>query len=170
VGRKLIAATCLVGTLALGACGSTSPPRASGSGRTATTTSPATGPYEAGRDARSDITAALAASQADGKLVIIDFGANWCPDCRVLDKLYHDPTVSPTLEAKFRVVPVDVGEFDTNMDVSADYANVAKAGIPALVVLNPDGSVKADTRRGEFANARTMTAAELLGHLQQFTA
>jgi protein disulfide-isomerase len=166
-----MAAVVVVGTLVLGACGSTS---SAAGGHGATTRSPDTpadaGPYVAGRNARADIAAAVAASKVDGKLVIIDFGANWCPDCRVLDKLYHDPTVSPTLAARFRVVPVDVGQFDKNMDISAGYANVAKEGIPALVILNPDGSVKADTRHGEFANARTMTAAQLLGNLQRFLA
>ena len=38
---------------------------------------------------------ALTAAKADGKHVLLDFGADWCPDCRVLGKLFEDPAVAP---------------------------------------------------------------------------
>src|SRR5438093_12777177 len=52
------------------------------------------GPYDKRADAHKDIQTALTEAQADGKLVLLDFGANWCLDCIVLSHLYEDETRS----------------------------------------------------------------------------
>src|SRR5438046_8885340 len=62
------------------------------------------GPYDKRADAHKDIQTALTEAQADGKLVLLDFGANWCLDCIVLSHLYEDETVHPFLDANFHVV------------------------------------------------------------------
>src|SRR5687768_5944101 len=67
-------------------------------------------------DARADIAAATAAAKRDGKHVILDFGADWCPDCRVLDVVLKDPVVKPFVEANFHIVRIDVGRRDRNGD------------------------------------------------------
>jgi thiol:disulfide interchange protein len=41
-------------------------------------------PYNEQADPAQDIAAALKQAKADDKLVLLDFGANWCPDCLVL--------------------------------------------------------------------------------------
>lgn len=174
MGGRLSFTVLLFGAAAaVGACGADSAPpqeltRAT-SAESSDTTVENSGPYDPSRDPRQDIATALRASAVDGRLVIVDFGANWCPDCLVLDELFADPTVSPILDERFRVVKVDVGEFDRNMDLSDEYGKVASRGIPALVVLRPDGSVLADSRRGEFANASAMTAPQILSYLQELS-
>ena len=44
-------------------------------------------------DPAKDIAAALTAAATEHKRVLIDFGADWCPDCRVLGALFEDPQV-----------------------------------------------------------------------------
>jgi thioredoxin-like negative regulator of GroEL len=117
--------------------------------------------YEPDADAEADIQAALAAARSGHREVLVDFGADWCPDCRVLHKLLEDPQVRPVLDRGYRVVAVDVGEFDRNLDVAGRYVNLKTSGIPALVVLAPDGSVRVATSDGSFANARDMSAAQV---------
>ena len=68
-------------------------------------------------DATHDIEAALAAAARDGKYVLLDFGADWCPDCRVLGGLFEDPIVAPFVRRSFHVVRVDVGRRDKNADL-----------------------------------------------------
>lgn len=124
--------------------------------------------YDPHADAAAEIKAALKAAKKDGRPVLVDFGADWCLDCRVLSARFQDPGPSATL-ARYHVVTVDVGEFDHNLDVAARYVNLRTSGIPALAVLDPaSGRTKVATDRGEFANARTMSADQVEQFLKRW--
>src|SRR2546428_330591 len=125
------------------------------------------GPYDRRADAHKDIQAALTEAQADGKLVLLDFGANWCLDCIVLSHLYEDETVHPFLDANFHVVNIDVGNWDKNLDVSQRYGSPIDGGIPALVILAGSGEMVASTKNGALAAARTANARAELGYLKR---
>jgi thiol:disulfide interchange protein len=163
------------------ACGATSSPPASGAGvnaqpavagssQGASSSDGSALPdgYDPSRDASADIAAALKLASADHKKVLIDFGADWCPDCQVLGKTFHSSKVRPELDKDYHVVAVDVGKFDHNLDVASQYINLETSGIPGLVVLKPDGTVSVATNDGSFSNARTMTAAQVLDFLNQW--
>jgi len=74
--------------------------------------------YPAIDRAKADLSAALAASAASHKRVILDFGGNWCTDCHVLDRYFHDPVNRPILDANFILVHVNVGRMDENLDIA----------------------------------------------------
>lgn len=112
--------------------------------------------YDSARNPAADLKAALALAATDHKEVLIDFGADWCPDCQVLDKLFQSPSTKSLLEQDYHVVAVDVGQFNTNLGFSAKYVNLETSGIPALVVLTPAGKARFATNDGSFENARTM--------------
>jgi thioredoxin 1 len=130
----------------------------------------AQGPYDKRADAHKDIQTALAEARADGKLVLLDFGANWCLDCIVLSHLFEDRTVHPFLEDNFHVVSIDVGNWDRNLDVSQKYDSPIENGIPAVVILASSGDVIASTKNGGLADARTATAREVLAYLKTWVA
>jgi thioredoxin len=130
----------------------------------------AQGPYNPAADVRKNIESALSQARADKKLVLLDFGANWCLDCVVLSKLFEDETVHPFLRDNFHVVSIDVGQWDRNLDVSRQYGSPIDSGIPAVVVLAPDGRIIASTKNGALADARTATAKEILGYLKGWVA
>ena len=127
-------------------------------------------PYDEQADPKADIAAVMERAKAGSKYVLLDFGANWCPDCIVLATLFEDPSVKPYLDANFHVVHIDVGywDWDKNLDVSEQYGNPIEKGIPALVVLTPDSEMVATTKAGELANARTATADDVLAYLHQW--
>ena len=130
----------------------------------------AQGPYDKRADAHKDIQTALTQAQADGKLVLLDFGANWCLDCIVLSHLFEDKTVRPFLDDNFHVVSIDVGNWDRNLDVSQQYGTPIDNGIPAVVILAGTGDVIASTTNGALADARTASAREVLGFLKGWVA
>ena len=68
--------------------------------------------------ARPDIAAALKDAAATHRRVLLDFGGNWCGDCRVLDIYMHDEKNKPLVDANFVVVHVNVGHFDANQDIA----------------------------------------------------
>jgi thioredoxin 1 len=121
--------------------------------------------YYPASDANADIAAAAKAGKADGKYVLIDFGADWCPDCRVLGTLMDSDTVAPFVAANFHVVHVDVGRRDKNMDLAAKLQATAGDWIPAVVVMDGDAKILAVSDRGTKLTRR-MTAADLLSTIQ----
>lgn len=83
-------------------------------------------------------TAAAAEAQTERKLVVIDFTADWCVNCKIIEKTdFTDPSVMPVL-----------GTFTTLRSDLTDWGSTASTAIeqqygidslPAVVILNRDG-------------------------------
>ena len=116
----------------------------------------ATGPYDEAADAGADVSAALLDAKASGTPVLVVFGANWCGDCKVLDQAFKNGKSAPLIRKHFRVVKVDVGRIDRNVDIAQAYGVPLKKGIPAVAILSPQGQVVYATQSGELADARNM--------------
>ncbi len=121
--------------------------------------------YPAIADANLDINSALAAAQRAHKRVLLDFGANWCYDCHVLDLAFHRPELKAMLDAHYVVVHVDVGKMDKNVDVAERYQVPLKKGIPALAVLDSNGKLLFSQQKGEFESARSLAPDDLSAFL-----
>ena len=118
--------------------------------------SAADAPYNEAADARLEIKQALAQATKDGVPVLVVFGANWCGDCKVLDMAFKDSASAPLIAREYKVVKVDVGRFNRNVDIAESYGVPLKNGIPAIVILSPANKVLYVTKAGELADARTM--------------
>jgi len=112
-------------------------------------------PYDEHADANAQVQQALTQARSDHRDVLLVFGANWCPDCRELDKALHGSSQS-LISNRFEVVKIDIGNFDKNLDISNRYGNAIGKGIPSVVVLSPANEVLYSTKAGELANARRM--------------
>jgi len=112
--------------------------------------------YHDPSSATADIESALQVAAASHRRVLLDFGGNWCGDCIVLDRLFHEPQNDALLRAHFVVVHVNVGErgIDQNLDVGARYGVPLAKGVPALAVLDADGRVVHSQKNGEFESMR----------------
>ena len=113
-------------------------------------------PYDESADAKAQIATALQEAAAAREPVLLIFGANWCPDCRALDHALKTGR-NAELMGRFKVVKVDVGHFDHNVDVSTAYGDATKKGIPSAVIVSPGNKVLFMTRAGELADARNMS-------------
>lgn len=113
--------------------------------------------YDESADAEADVKSALTGAKSSGLPVLILFGANWCGDCRALDLALQEGQSAELVAKSFKVVKVDVGNFDRNQDLADTYGNPIKTGIPAAVVLSVDGKILYVTKAGELANARRMS-------------
>ena len=121
--------------------------------------------YDPGADPSADIDAALAAASTDGKPVLLDFGADWCPDCVVLSRMFDDPSFADYLD-DVHVVRIDVGYWDHNLDVSKQNGDPIAVGIPAVVLVSPTGETLGTTADGRLASAASMTPEAVLRVLQ----
>jgi thiol-disulfide isomerase/thioredoxin len=93
-------------------------------------------PYDETADAHQSLAAAIAAAKRSGKKVLVDFGANWCPDCRALGGILGVDQIQAYVKANYEVAVVDVGRFNKNLDIAADYG-VKIHGIPTVMVIDP---------------------------------
>jgi thiol:disulfide interchange protein len=108
--------------------------------------------YPKPAEARPALKAALAKAKAEHRLVLVDFGANWCPACQGLNELFaSNANVREALARRFVVLNVNVGDFDRNLDLAENLAvDLDDTGIPVLAVLDADGRVLAVQETGAF--------------------
>lgn len=112
-------------------------------------------PYDDAADADQVLAHALVQANAQHKSVLLVFGANWCPDCRILDTILHSSDAS-ALTDQYVLVKLSVGSFDRNLDIAKRFDVPLSKGIPAIVVLDGAGHSRFATRGGELADARSM--------------
>lgn len=98
---------------------------------------PLPAPYDVTRDAGKDIDAALARAKKSGKPLLIDLGANWCVDCRVLAGVLELPEMRSWLARNFELVQVDIGIFDRNLDLPRRFGGAPLEAVPAILVVDP---------------------------------
>ena len=111
--------------------------------------------------AKADLAAALKSAAATHRRVLLDFGGNWCGDCKVLDIYMHDEKNKPLVDANFVVVHINVGHFDANLDIAEQYEIPLKRGVPALAVLSDHGKLLYSQKNGEFESMRRMESASV---------
>ncbi len=121
--------------------------------------------YPEPSQAKTDIAAALKTAAATHKRVLLDFGGNWCGDCKVLDIYMHDKENRPLVDADFVVVHINVGRFDANLDLAEKYEIPLKRGVPALAVLSDHGKLLYSQKNGEFEAMRRMESSDLTAFL-----
>jgi protein disulfide-isomerase len=116
----------------------------------------ATGPYDETADAKAELHSSLQEVQTTSKPILVVFGANWCGDCKVLDQAFKTGQSAALIQKNFKVVKVNVGRFDRNVDIAEGYGVPLKKGIPAVAILAPNGKPLYVTQSGELADARNM--------------
>jgi protein disulfide-isomerase len=136
----------------------------------AVTASAADNPYDEAADAKLEIKQTLAQVATNGTPIIIVFGANWCGDCKMLDSAMKNGASAPLLSRDFKIVKVNVGRFDKNLDVAKTYGVPLEKGIPAVAIISAKSEVLYVTREGELANARSMGDKEIYEFFKRVTA
>jgi thiol-disulfide isomerase/thioredoxin len=113
-------------------------------------------PYDAHADAEAALAATIVRAKANGKRVLIDFGGNWCTDCRILAAVMELPELKPFLAKHYEVVEIDVGRMNRNMQIPARYGLTKLDGVPTVLIAEPDGKLINATNSADLADARSM--------------
>jgi thiol-disulfide isomerase/thioredoxin len=126
-------------------------------------------PYDSGADAERQVAAARNRARTSHKLLLIDLGGNWCPDCRILAGIMRLPEVAAFLARHYELVTVDVGRMDRNLAIPSRYGIARLEGVPALLVIDPATGRLINTGRiFALADARHMTPQALADWLAQW--
>lgn len=95
-------------------------------------------PYDTTANADRAVAEARQRAIATHKLLLIDLGGNWCPDCRILAGTIETPRLKAFVDAHYEVVTVDVGRFDKNGQIPARYGITGRLqGVPSLLIVEP---------------------------------
>jgi thiol-disulfide isomerase/thioredoxin len=126
-------------------------------------------PYNEKADATAAVAAAKARAKAAHKLLLIDFGGNWCLDCRVLAGVMEQPEMRPFIQRHFVTVAVDSGRFDRNMGIPGHYGFKKVEGVPAVFIVDPKTDRLVNPKSVvALADARSMTPQGIADWLAQW--
>lgn len=108
-----------------------------------------------------DLDSELSAASAEGRLVMLDFYADWCVDCKKMDRYtFTEPSVAAALDS-FRLLKADVTANDAE-----DQALLRRFGIfgpPTIAFFGTDGVENRAFRQVGFA-----PASEFAAHVEGF--
>ena len=124
--------------------------------------------YPAPELAAKEIKSALEQAKKHHKRIILDFGGNWCGDCKVLDKYFHQEPNASLLKANFILVDVNIGKFDKNKDIADTYGVPLEKGVPALAILDATGKPLFSQKKGEFESMARMDPASVTDFLNHW--
>lgn len=110
-------------------------------------------PYDEHANANTVIKLAADEAKQQHKPLVIIFGANWCPDCQALNKNMEQGKDAQKFASDFKIVKVNVGNFDKNIDVANAYGNPIAGGIPGAAILSAERKLLYVTKPGELSNA-----------------
>ena len=96
---------------------------------------------------------AIAKAKADGKPVILDFGAEWCAACRELEK--ETLSSSKVAEALKRFVTLKVDMTRPTPPTEKLRRTYNVVGFPTLIFIDSDGTVRSDMTQVGFIDADT---------------
>lgn len=119
-------------------------------------------PYDEQADAAAEISKARSAAQAESKLLMVTFGANWCMDCLTLHHHINSEPVAGYTRDLFRFVSVDVGMFNRNLDVAESLGVSLSRGIPVAIFFDADGELIGTTNEGQLEKARKYSSRQIL--------
>ena len=110
-------------------------------------------PYNEHVDAKAVIEQAASEAKLQKKPMIIIFGANWCPDCRAVNHAIEHGKDAAKIAKEFKIVKVNVGDFNKNIEVANAYGNPIAGGIPGAAILTSNHKLLYVTKPGELSTA-----------------
>lgn len=126
----------------------------------------ASDPYPPPTNAAVDLKAARERAARSGKLLMVIFGGNWCPDCVVLHQRLDESPVREYAQRHFEIVGINIGDLDANLQIAADLGVTLKKGVPAAAIFDSKGKAVGFTNQGEIEAARGYSAQQVLTFLR----
>lgn len=102
------------------------------------------------------------------KQPIIIFGANWCPDARLLEAVLQLPSVQNFLNPKCNILNVDVGDYEINTELLKYFDPEIETGIPRVFILDVNGQALNMDSNDKMRTARQQSPQEIFDYFQSF--
>ena len=104
----------------------------------------------------------------ESKQPIIIFGANWCPDARLLEAVLQLPSIQNFLNPKCAILNVDVGDYEMNTELFKYFDPEIETGIPRVFILDLNGNPLNMNSNDKMRTARQQSPQEIFNYFQGF--
>ena len=128
--------------------------------------SPHPEPYLGAEITKDELKGFIKKTTDQGKQPIVVFGANWCPDARLLEGVMQLTTVKDFLDKYSSVLNVDVGKYQINTELFSFFDSRIKDGIPRVFVMNLSGQLLNLETNDTMRKARELSAQEIFDYFQ----
>ena len=102
------------------------------------------------------------------KQPIVIFGANWCPEARLLEGVIRIPVVNNFLERNTNILNIDVGKYEINTELFSFFDGNIKDGIPRVFIMNRMGQNINLHANATMRKAREFSTQDIFDYFQEF--
>ena len=124
-------------------------------------------PYERNEVSSNELIAFIN-NNKKGKQPLIIFGANWCPDCRILEGTLQLPTVKKFMQENYSILHIDLGEYDINMSLLEVLGIPKQEGVPRVVIFDNQGNPLNLETNDRWRTARDSKQQEIFNYFQKY--
>ena len=102
------------------------------------------------------------------KQPIVIFGANWCPDARLLEGVIQMPPVKNFLEKNANILNIDVGNYEMNTELFRFFDKNIQEGIPRVFIMDRKSKTLNLHVNDTMRKARDLSIQDIFNYLQEF--
>ncbi len=125
------------------------------------------GKFDPARDAAADVAQALALAQAQGKLVLVDVGGEWCTWCHVFDHFVASHSgVLRMLRERYVQVKVNYSPQNRNEKLLSRWPRAQ--GYPHFYVLDASGALLASQASSDLEAGNDYDETRVLDFLRRY--
>ena len=107
-------------------------------------------------------------SVEQNKQSIIIFGANWCPDARLLEVVMQLKLIKKYLEKHSNILHIDVGDYEINTELFKVFDKNIRDGIPRIFIMDRKGRNINLQDNDTMRKARELSTHDIFDYFQEF--
>ena len=125
-------------------------------------------PYSGMLIADDELKKFIDLSVEQNKQSIIIFGANWCPDARLLEAVMQLKVIKKYLNQHSNILYVDVGDYEINTELFKVFDKNIRDGIPRIFIMDRKGRNINLQDNDTMRKARELSTQDIFDYFQEF--
>jgi thiol-disulfide isomerase/thioredoxin len=130
--------------------------------------SPHPEPYSGMLISDDDLKKFINLSVEQNKQSIIIFGANWCPDARLLEAVMQLKLIKKYLDQHSNILHIDVGDYEINTGLFEVFDKNIRDGIPRIFIMDRKGRNINLQDNDTMRKARELSTQDIFDYFQEF--
>ena len=125
-------------------------------------------PYSGILISDDDLKKFINLSVEQNKQSIIIFGANWCPDARLLEAVMQLKLIKKYLDKHSNILHIDVGDYEINTELFNVFDKNIRDGIPRIFIMDRKGRNINLQDNDTMRKARELSTQDIFDYFQKF--